>query len=160
MKHGDLIDPCNMVVRGKGGDIAIILSCNVEKLENSHLWYDFEVDYYNSRQYNDIIVLINAFSGLDFAPAFFTKGKIPPIQLKQKNEKFVDEFTNLGDFPLNTDTLYILETFTYHLQGHVKQNDEHEVIKLPFVEKNDPLKRKISRIKNISTMKKCSNSTH
>ena len=127
-------------VEGGGGGVAIasILSCNVEKLENSRLWYDFWVDYNNSRQYNDITELINAFTGIDYAPAFFKKGKIPPIQLIQKNQKFVDEFTNLGDFPLNTDTLDVLEKFTYHLQGHVKQNDEHEVIKLHFVEKNKP----------------------
>ena len=102
------------------------------------MWYDFGVDYNNSRQYNDITELINAFTGTDYAPAFFEKGKIPPIQLIQKNEKFVDEFTNLGDFPLNTDTLDVLEKFTYNLQGHVKQNDEHKVIKLHFVEKNKP----------------------
>ena len=40
MKHANLIDPGNIVVRGDDADIPIILSCNVEKLENSHLWYD------------------------------------------------------------------------------------------------------------------------
>ena len=33
----------------------------------------------------------------------------------QKNEKFVDVFTNLGDFLWNTDTLNVLEEFTCHL---------------------------------------------
>ena len=62
-----------------GADIAIILSCSVEKLENSHLWYDFWVDYNNSGQYNDITELIYAFTGIDYAPAFFKKGKIRAI---------------------------------------------------------------------------------
>ena len=44
----------------------------------------------------------------------------------QKNEKFVDAFTNLGDFQYASDTLGVLEKFTCHLYGHVKQNDEHE----------------------------------
>ena len=43
----------------------------------------------------------------------------------QKNKKFVDVFTNLADFPMNTDRLDILEEFTCHLYGHVKQNDIH-----------------------------------
>ena len=56
-KHADLIDPGNIVVRGGDTDIAITLSCNKEKLENSHLWYDFGVDYNNSREYIDITTL-------------------------------------------------------------------------------------------------------
>lgn len=32
-------------------DIAIILSSNVEKLGNNHLWYDFAVYYNNSCKY-------------------------------------------------------------------------------------------------------------
>ena len=50
----------------------------------------------------------------------------------QKNKKFVGLSTNLGDFPLNTDTLDIFEEFTCHLYGHVKMNDVHEFIKLHF----------------------------
>ena len=52
-KHADLIDPGNIVVRGGDTDISITL----EKLENSHLWYDFGVDYNNSREYIDITTL-------------------------------------------------------------------------------------------------------
>ena len=33
----------------------------------------------------------------------------------QKNEKFVDVFTNLGEFLSNTDTLNVLEEFTCNL---------------------------------------------
>ena len=113
-------------------DIAIILWCNIEKLENSHLWYDFGVDYNNSREYIDITELAKnikiikelpgtySFTENDYTSAFFKKGKIRPIQLMQKNEKFVDVFTNLVDFLLSTDTLDVLEEFTCHLYGHVK----------------------------------------
>ena len=60
------------------------------------------------------------------------------VQLMQKNEKFVDAFTNIRscirtlDFPMNTDTLNVFQEFTCHLYGHVKLNDVHEVIKLHF----------------------------
>ena len=39
MKHADLIDPGNIAVCGGDTDIAIILSCDVEKLEtNTLIW--------------------------------------------------------------------------------------------------------------------------
>ena len=113
IKHADLIDPGNIAVRGCDTDIAITLSCNVEKLENSHLWYDFGVDYNNSRKYIDITELAKnmksikalpgtySFAGKDYTPAFFKKGKIRPFQLIQKNEKIADIFINLRDFLLN-----------------------------------------------------------
>ena len=53
-KHADLIDPGNIIIRGGDTDIAIILSFNVVKLEDSYLWNDFQVDYNNSREYIDI----------------------------------------------------------------------------------------------------------
>ena len=113
IKHADLIDPGNIAVRGCDTDIAITLSCNVEKLENSHLWYDFGVDYNNSRKYIDITELAKnmksikalpgtyAFAGKGYTPAFFKKGKIRAFQLIQKNEKIADIFINLRDFLLN-----------------------------------------------------------
>ena len=81
---------------------------------------------------------IYAFTENDDTPEFFKKIKIRPIQLMQKNGKFVDVFTNVGDFSLNIDTLDVYEEFTYHLYGHVKQNDLHEVIKFHFEEKTKP----------------------
>ena len=39
---------------------------------------------------------------------------------------------------MNTDTFDVLEEFTRHLYGHVKQNDMHAVIKLHFEEKTKP----------------------
>ena len=50
-KHADLIDPDNITVREGNANISIILSCNVEMLENSHIWYGFGVDYNASRKY-------------------------------------------------------------------------------------------------------------
>ena len=68
---------------------------------------------------------------------FFEKGKVRPSLLLQKNGKFVDVFTNLGDFPLDTDTLSVFKESCYFYR-HVKQNDVHEVIKLHFDEKTKP----------------------
>ena len=104
------------------------------------MWYDFGVDYNIGREYIDTDITelaknvkiikalpgIYAFTGNDYTPAFSKKRQIRPIQLMQKNEKFVDIFISLGDFPLDTDMLDVLEEFTCHLYGHVQQNDVHE----------------------------------
>ena len=91
MKHADLIDPGIIVVCGGDTDIAIILSSNVEKLENTHLWYNFGVDYNNSHKYIDIAKLaknmkiikalpgIYAFTGNDYTPAFSKMEKFDPL---------------------------------------------------------------------------------
>ena len=110
--HAGLIDPGNIDVRRGDMDIDIILSCNVEKLENSHLWYNnshecIDINIWEYTIYENI--RIYAFSRNDDTPEFFQKGKIRSIELMQKNEKFVDVFTSLGDIPLNTDTLDALE---------------------------------------------------
>ena len=139
-KHADLIDPGNIVVRGDDTDIIVVLSWNVEKLQKTGT-------YNSSRKYIDVTELaknmknikalpgIYAFTRNDYTPAFFKKEKIRPIQLMQKNKKFVGVFTNPGDFTLNTDTFDVLEEFTCYLLGHLKQNDLHDVIKLHFEEK-------------------------
>ena len=69
----------------------------------------------------------------------------------QKRGKFADVFTILTDFPLNTDTLDLLEKFKCHLYGHLKQNDIHEFIKLHFEEKCKPdyIERPLGNIKSV-----------
>ena len=119
----------------------------MKKLENSHLWYDFAVDYHNNREYIDITELANnkrlsrccqeymRLPEVTVLQHFFEKWK---IQLILKNEKFVNVFTNLGDFLLNTDPLDVLGEFISHLYGHVRQNDVNEVVILHFQEKTKP----------------------
>lgn len=46
--HVESVDPGKIVVNEGDTDFAITLSCNMEKLENGHLWYKFGVDYNNS----------------------------------------------------------------------------------------------------------------
>ena len=64
--------------------------------------------------------------------------QILPTQLMQKNEALFDVFINLRDFPLNKDTIKVLEEFTCHLNGHEKQFDINEIIKLHFDKKTKP----------------------
>ena len=114
------------------------------------MWYDFGLDHNNSRQYLDITRLsdyldyvkalpgIYAFTGNDYSPSFYRKGRTRPISLMNKHPRFVDAFGNLGTEPLNEETIATLEEFTCHMYGHVKQTDINEVTKLHFEEKTKP----------------------
>ena len=62
-------------------------------------------------------------------------------------EKFIDVFTNLGGFPLNTDTFDVLEELSCHLCGHIKQIDVHEAIVLHFEE--NYIERHLGNIKSV-----------
>ena len=90
-KHADLKDFGNIVVSGGYTDFDITLSCNTEKLENGHFWYDFRVNY-NSRLCIDITelpkntkIIMKAqpgkytYTGNVYTPAFSKKGKTQPI---------------------------------------------------------------------------------
>ena len=103
----------NMIGRGNETDIAIILTCNASLLTNNHLWYDFGVDYNNNCEYLDVTKLskcltyvqalpgICAFTGNDYSPSFYRKGKTRPITVMNKHEKFVNSFMAFGDLPLS-----------------------------------------------------------
>ena len=62
-------------------------------------------------------------------------------------ENFIDVFTNFGGFPLNTDTFDVLEEFSCHLYGHIKQNGVHEAIILHFEE--NCIERHLGNIKSV-----------
>ena len=64
------------------------------------------------------------FARNDYTAIFFKKGKVRPIQLMQKNEKFVDVLTNHGDFLLKTFRLNVFEEFTSPLYVHKLHFDE------------------------------------
>ena len=108
VNHADKNDNGNIIVWGNNTDIAIILTCNANLLTNSHLWYDFGVDYNNSREYLYVTKLskcltyvqalpdIYAFTGNDYSPSFYRKGKTRPITVMNKHEKFVNSFMALA----------------------------------------------------------------
>ena len=50
-KHTDMKGSGNIIVRGNYTDIFIILLANVQKLTQSHLWFDTRLDSDNSRNY-------------------------------------------------------------------------------------------------------------
>ena len=112
-KHADTKGPGNIIVRGYDTDIFIILLANVQKLLQSHLWFDAGLDSDNSRNYIDISKLfkeldyvkalpgIYAYTGIDYLPAFYRKGKVLLMLLMTKKQKFVDAFVALDNLDLS-----------------------------------------------------------
>ena len=127
------------------------------------MWYDFGIDSNNSREYLDVTKLqrpidyVDALPGFytfkanDYTPAFYRKGKIKPITLMCKHKRFINAFKCLGEMPLTSDVIEIIEEYTCHLYGYTKQVDIHEVIKTHFESKTKPKpsKKPLECIKNI-----------
>ena len=140
----------NIAVRANDTDVAVILDYNVKFIEDSNMWYDYGIDYNNSREYLDVTKLhksvyyidalpgIYAFTGNDCTPAFYRKGKIKPVTLKCKHKRYINAFKCLGEMPLTSDVIEIIEEYTCHLYGYTKQADIHEVIKTHFESKTKP----------------------
>ena len=76
---------------------------------DSGMWYDSGYNYGNSRECINIKKLVrnvqnvsslpglHAFLGNDYTPAFFGKGKVKPMQIAVKKEKFANAFSKLGE---------------------------------------------------------------
>ena len=88
VNHADKNGKGSIIFRGNGSDIAIILTCNASSWTNSHLWYDFGIDYNNNCEYLDIMKCLTyvqalqgiyAFTGNDYSPSFYRKDKTIPI---------------------------------------------------------------------------------
>ena len=62
-KHADIKGSGNIITRGNDTDIFINLLANVQKLSQSHLWFDTGLDSDNSCKYVDISKL---FKELDY----------------------------------------------------------------------------------------------
>ena len=113
VKYADTKGPGNVIIRGNDTDIFIILLANIKKLSQSHLWFDAGLGSDNSRNYVDISKLfkkldyvkalpgIYAYTGIDYLPALYRKGKVRPLLLMTKKQKFVDAFVALGNLDLS-----------------------------------------------------------
>ena len=83
-------------------DILIIMLSNIQKFSQSHVWLDMGLDYNNSRNLIDVkgtadkLKYIQAlpgvctFTGCDYTPAFFKKGKKHPTEIMLKSDLFIN----------------------------------------------------------------------
>ena len=75
---------------------------------------------------------IHVFTGNDYSPAFYRKGKTRPITVMNKHKKFDNSFMVLVD-PLTNEIINIIEDFTCHLYGYTKQTKKIFMKKLRFI---------------------------
>ena len=146
-KHADTKGTGNIIVRGNDTDIFIILLANIQNLSRTHLWFDTGLDSDNSRNYVDISKLskeldyvkalpgICAYTGIDYLPAFHGKGKIKPLLLMTKKQKFVNAFVALGNLDLSENIISDVEEFTCHMYGYPKNKCINDVLKAEFGKK-------------------------
>ena len=129
----------------------------VQKLSQSHLWFDTGLDSDNSRNYVDISKLFKELDyvkalpgiyiyGIDYLPAFYRKGKVRPLLLMTKKQKFVDAFVALGNLDLSENVIVDIEEFTCHMYGYPKNKCINDVLKAEFDKKCKPKPGKILQI--------------
>ena len=90
-------------------------------MQNSQLWYDAGTDHDNTREYVNISVLnenINygtalagayGLIGNDYSPAIFGKGKVEPLEIMMKSQKFTDAFATFGEIELTGAVVAVIE---------------------------------------------------
>ena len=148
-KHADEVNPGNIVIRANDTEIMVILLANAKKF-NSHIWYDCGLDSVNTRCYVDITNLaktinyvdalpgIYVYTGCDYTSAFYEKGKVQPLALMMKHQKYLDVFSSLGDTSLEESCMKSIEEFTCALYGYSKMTNIHQVNKWEFEKKSKP----------------------
>ena len=171
-KHADIKGPGNNIIRGNNTDIFIILLTNIQKFSQSYLWFDRGLDSDNSRNYVNISKLFKelyyvkdlpgtyAYTGIDYLHAFHRKGKVRPLLLITKKQKFVDPFVALGNLDLSEKIIADIEEFSCHIYGYRKNKCINDVLKAEFDKKckPNPAKNPLDFIKSFdsATLPPCS----
>ncbi|GFW70277.1 hypothetical protein TNCV_5131031 [Trichonephila clavipes] len=128
----NVAEKSNIVIRGSDTDILIIMIGNMKNLKNSNsnIWMLNGTG--NNERYIDItkiytelgellaksLIGFHAFTGCDFNPAFFNKGKKRPFSVL-KNTIFQEAFATIGDENLTEgqlqDLFNVIQQFTCQL---------------------------------------------
>jgi len=127
----DALEDGNIIIRASDTDVLVILLTHSHLLP-AHLWLDVGISSNNTRRYIDVSQLatsmgpqlcgaiagLHAFTGCDFTASFLRKGKVRPLALMEKNEKFLTAFKKLGESPvIPLDLLTDFEAFVCSMYG-------------------------------------------
>ena len=81
---------------------------------------------------------LKSFLGNDYTPAFYGTGKVRPINLALKDNKFVKVFSSLGCIPLEQQVFEEIERYVCIMHGFKRACKINDVIKSMFEEKSKP----------------------
>ena len=124
----------NIIVRSTDTDVLIILLTHKHALQ-ANIWMDVGVSSNNTRRYIDVAKLADelgpdicnalagyhAFTGCDYTASFFRKGKVRPLAIMEKDDKFIEVFAKLGESAdLQPDLLTTIESFVCCMYGNRK----------------------------------------
>ena len=108
------------------------------------------LDYNNSRTFIDVkgtadklnfiqaLPGIYTFTGCDYTPAFFRKGKKRPIEIMLKSVLFINFFNKMGEEDLSGKDIDAIESFTCSMFGYSKLTSINEARYLHFKSKCKP----------------------
>lgn len=127
--HASKIDSdCTVVVKCSDTDIVVIMLGNLHKI-TAKIYIECGVS--NSRHVIDVNALheqlgvdvckalpgFHAFTGCDYNPAFFRKGKQRPFKLLVKDKSYQKAFADLGNKSIDNDTFAKIESFVCNMYG-------------------------------------------
>ncbi|EFX75053.1 hypothetical protein DAPPUDRAFT_108314 [Daphnia pulex] len=125
----------NVTIRTSDTDVLAIVIGNMSKIRDGvHTWLEVGTQSKNNHRYVDInaickslgkslsnaIPAFHAFTGCDYTPAFSRKTKTRPFSILEKNLKFQEAFSSMGQNEIITDTIKIIEENVCSMYG--KQN--------------------------------------
>ncbi|CAH0563075.1 unnamed protein product [Brassicogethes aeneus] len=129
----------NVVIRSSDTDVLIILLGNMNKVNEAlKIWMHIGVG--NSQNYINVTQLygnlgvricralpgLHAFTGCDYNPAFYGKGKIKPWKILKKSPKVQKAFEDLGENDIDPASYEVIEEFVcniYNIKGIQKVNE-------------------------------------
>ena len=148
--HIEQFNPGNIVIRCNDTDILIIMLSNIQKFSQSHVWLDMGLDYNNSRTFIDVkgtadklnfiqaLPGIYTFTGYNYTPALFRKGKKHPTEIMLKSVPFINTFNKMGEEDLSDKDIDEIESSTCSMFGYSKLTSINEARYLHFKSKCKP----------------------
>ena len=136
--HVEQLNPGNIVIRCNDTDIFIIMLLNIQKFSQSHVWVDMGLDYNNSCTFIDdkgtadklnfiqALPGVYAFTGCDYTPAFFRKGKKRPIEIMLKSVLFISMFNKMGEEDLSDTDIDAIKSLTCSKFGYSRLTSINE----------------------------------
>lgn len=132
----------NVLIRCSDTDILVIMLGNMDHLKNDNIKIWIEVGVSNAQRFINVTELykslgknickalpgFHAFTGCDYNPAFFRKGKKHPLSILYNSDNYQKAFADLGDLENNdsTNVFETLEEFTCRIYSMNKMNTVNE----------------------------------
>lgn len=144
----------SVAVRCSDTDVLVLLLHHILRItDQSSVWMDVGLSANNTRRYInvtqmaehidddvlDALPALHAFTGTDFTAAFMNKGKMRPLDIMMKSQRFTRAFACLGrGSDISESILEDIEKFTCSLYGSPRLSNVNDVRLAQFEQKYSP----------------------